>query len=164
MAVCNPPAKKSWKILHRCAKIINAIKQLIVVVFSVMYALCSFAVVHQNNIMWTDAIIWLPIIAYAIEQIIINRKYKLFVISLSLTIMSNYYIGYMVCIFCVVYFIYFHLAHGKDVRNPYEKKYHTLKSCLNFVIFSLIAAAIAASTGTSTDDFVVRSIRKVRRK
>ena len=126
--------------LHKHSKNPNKV---VIVVFSVMYALCSFAVVHQNNIMWTDAIIWLPIIAYAIEQIIINRKYKLFVISLSLTIMSNYYIGYMVCIFCVVYFIYFHLAHGKDVRNPYEKKYHTLKSCLNFVIFSLIAVAIA---------------------
>ena len=31
-------------------------------------------------------------------------------------------------------------------------------------LVAVIAAAIAASTGTSTDDFVVRSIRKVRRK
>ncbi|MBQ5380844.1 MAG: YfhO family protein, partial [Paraprevotella sp.] len=30
--------------------------------FSTLYALCAFAVVHQNNIMWIDAIIWLPII------------------------------------------------------------------------------------------------------
>lgn len=31
-------------------------------------------------------------------------------------------------------------------------------------LVAVIAAAIAASTGTSTEDFVVRSIRKVRRK
>ncbi len=33
----------------------------------------------------------------------------------------------------------------------------------DFELVAVIAAAIAASAGTSTDDFVVRSIRKVRR-
>ena len=31
-------------------------------------------------------------------------------------------------------------------------------------LVAVIAAAVAAATGTSTDDFIVRSIRKVRRK
>ena len=70
--------------------------KIITVAFSAMYALCSFAVVHQNNVMWIDAIIWLPIITYAIEQLIKHRKYKLYVISLAMAMMSNYYIGYMI--------------------------------------------------------------------
>ena len=118
--------------------------KIMVVAFSVMYALCSFAVVHQNNIMWTDAIFWLPIIAYSIEQLIKNRRYKLFVVSLALTMMSNYYIGYMVCIFCVVYFFYYYIAHGESIRNPHGEKLHGIKSFTRFGIFAIIAAMIAA--------------------
>lgn len=127
--------------LHKHSKNPNKV---MVIAFSVMYALCSFAVVHQNNVMWTDAIIWLPIVAYSIEQLITNGKYKLFVISIAMTMMSNYYIGYMVCIFSVVYFFYYYIAHDEDVRNPYSEKLHGLKSFIKFGIAALIAAMIAA--------------------
>lgn len=127
--------------LHKHSKNPNKV---MIVAFSVMYALCSFAVVHQNNVMWTDAIILLPIIAYSIEQLILNGKYKLFVISLTLTMMSNYYIGYMVCIFCVVYFFYYYVSCDKEIRNPEAKKYHGLISFIKFGIAAIIAAAIAA--------------------
>ena len=127
--------------LHKHSKHPNKI---MVVAFSVMYALCSFAIVHQNNIMWTDAIIWLPIIAYSIEQLLTNGKYKLFIFSLALTLMSNYYIGYMVCIFCVIYFFYYYLAHNKDITNPYCEKYHGIRSFIKFGVSAIIAAAISA--------------------
>lgn len=78
-----------------------------VLAFSVMYALCAFAVVHQNNMMWTDALIWLPLLTLGIEQLIKNGKYKLFVVALSLSLMSNFYIGYMVCIYSAIYFLYY---------------------------------------------------------
>lgn len=115
-----------------------------VVSFSVMYALCSFAVVHQNNVMWIDAIFWLPILTYSIEQLIKNGKYKLFVISLAMTIMSNYYIGYMACIYSAVYFVYFFAAHGSEVCAPKREGRRFLKSCLRFCGFAVLAAAIAA--------------------
>ena len=77
----------------------------IIIGFSVMYALSAFAVVHQNNLMWTDAIFWLPLLILGLEELIVNRKYKLYVISLAMTLMSNYYIGYMACIFSVISFL-----------------------------------------------------------
>ncbi len=126
--------------LHKHSKNPN---KMIVIAFSVMYALCAFAVVHQNNIMWTDAIILLPIVTYSIEQLIKHGKYKLFVISLALTIMSNYYIGYMVCIWCVIYFVYYFCAHDTDITNPHGEKLHGVKSFVRFGLFAVIAAAIA---------------------
>ncbi len=114
-----------------------------VIAFSVMYALCAFAVVHQNNIMWTDAMFWMPIVTYSIEQLIKHGKYKLYVISLAITLMSNYYIGYMVCIWCVIYFVYYFCANDKDIVNPRAKKLHALKSTVRFGAFSIIAASIA---------------------
>ncbi len=127
--------------LHKNSKYPNKI---IVVAFSVMYALCSFAVVHQNNIMWIDAIFWLPILTYSIEQLIKNKKYKLFVISLAMTMISNYYIGYMACIYSVVYFFYYYTANTKQIRNPHNEFKHGIRSFFRFGIFAIIAAAISA--------------------
>ncbi len=115
-----------------------------VVAFSVMYALCAFAVVHQNNIMWIDAIFWLPIVTYSIEQLITNKRYKLFVISLAVTMMSNYYIGYMVCIWCVIYFCYYFAAHSSEITNPQNERLHGIRSFARFGMFAILAAAISA--------------------
>ncbi len=115
----------------------------VIVAFSVMYALSAFAVVHQNNLMWTDTIFWLPLLVYGLEQLILNRRYKLYVISLAMTLMSNYYIGYMACIFSVLYFFYYYFAQEKDVINPRRERAHFLRTGMRFALFSVLAAAIA---------------------
>ncbi len=118
--------------------------RVITVTFSTMYALCAYAVVYQNNLMWIDALIWLPILVYSIEQLIKNRRYKLFVISLSMSLISNYYIGYMMCIFTALYFFYYFLAFPREKTNPHHEKLHTARSLFRIALFSLIAIAISA--------------------
>lgn len=115
----------------------------VIVGFSVMYALSAFAVVHQNNLMWTDAIFWLPLLILGLEQLILNRKYKLYVVSLAMTLMSNYYIGYMACIFSVLYFFYFYFSKEKDAINPRKERLHFLRTGARFAVFSILGAAIA---------------------
>ena len=126
--------------LHKNSKHPN---KLAVIAFSLMYAMSAFAVVHQNNVMWTDALIWLPLLVYGLEQLIKRRKYKLYVISLAMILMSNYYIGYMVCIFTVAYFFYYSFAHRAEETNLTGEKAHLLMAFVRFGIFSLVAAAIA---------------------
>ena len=75
--------------------------------FSVMYALCAYAVAYQSNVMWMDALIWLPLITLGIEAMIKDGKFKLYVISLAIAVWSNYYIGYMLCGFTLLYFIFY---------------------------------------------------------
>lgn len=116
----------------------------VTVAFSVMYALCAFAVVHQNNLMWTDALIWLPLLTLGIEQLIKNRKYKLFVVALSLTLMSNFYIGYMVCIYSALYFLYYYFSNTPESLNPDGKKFHFLKTGVRFAFFAVLSAVISA--------------------
>lgn len=126
--------------LHKNSKHPN---KLAVIAFSLMYSLCAFAVVHQNNLMWTDALIWLPLLVYGIEQLIKRRKYKLYVVSLSMILMSNYYIGFMVCIFSALYFFYYLFGHRSEETNLTKEKAHRIMSFLRFVFFSLLGAAIA---------------------
>ena len=119
-------------------------KKLAILTFSVMYALCAYAVCQQSNTMWIDALVWLPLMAYGIEQLILNRKYKLYAISLTVILISNYYIGYMVCIFAVLFFFYSYFSKRPEEINPRGEKLHFVRSGARFGIFSLLSGAMAA--------------------
>ena len=127
--------------LHKNSKHHN---KFIIVAFAVMYALCAYAVVYQNNVMWMDALICLPLITYGIEQIIKFGKYKLFIVSLATAIMSNFYIGYMICIWVAIYFFYYYFSQNDGRNNPCEEKKHFLRSFIRIAIFSAIAVMVSA--------------------
>lgn len=119
------------------------------IMFSTMYALCSYATVFQSNTMWMDALIWLPLITLGIESIIKEGKFKLFTISLALAIWSNYYIGYMICIYVVIYFLFYFLSHEKDIINPNNERYHFFKSVAKIGVCSIVAVMIAGAVVVS---------------
>lgn len=127
--------------LHRHTK--NP-QKICTVIFSAMYALNAYAVCQQSNTMWIDALIWLPLLTLAIEELILNGKYKLYVISLSVILISNYYIGYMLCIFAVLYFFCFYFSKKPEEINPKGEKLHFVRSGVRFALFSILSAAIAA--------------------
>ena len=111
--------------------------------FSTMYALCAYATTYQSNTMWIDALIWLPLITLGIERIVKHGHFKLFVISLALTIWSNYYIGYMCCIFVALYFACYLFAHSNEEINGLNEKLHRLKSLGRIALYSLVAILMA---------------------
>ena len=115
-----------------------------IITFSAMYALSAYAVCQQSNTMWIDALVWLPLMTLGVEQLILNRKYKLYTISLSIILISNYYIGYMMCIFAVLYFFYYYFSKSPSQINPRNEKLHFIRAGARFAVFSLISAAIAA--------------------
>ncbi len=126
-------------------KTTSVTNKIAVVTFSAMYALCAYAIVYQHNTMWIDAVFLLPLICYGIEELIKYGKYKLFIITLALCILSNVYIGFMVCIFVVLYFLFYYFAHNENFRNnPNREKSHFVKSFVRIGAYSLIALGIAA--------------------
>ncbi|MBQ1962808.1 MAG: YfhO family protein, partial [Clostridia bacterium] len=85
-------------------------KPIATVIFSLFYALSAYAVVQQHNTMWIDALMWLPLITLGIEELIKHGQFKRYTIFLALTLLSNFYIGYMVCIYCLLYFFAYYIA------------------------------------------------------
>ena len=75
--------------------------------FSVLYAFCGYMLAYYWNIMWLDAMFLLPILVYGIERIINHGKMRTYVTVLALSMFSNYYISFMLCIFSVIYFFYY---------------------------------------------------------
>ena len=119
-------------------------RRLPIFIFSMLYALCAYGVVHQNNTMWIDAMLWLPLLVYSLENLVTRRKYKLYVISLSAILISNYYIGYMVCIFSALYFCYYYFSKSPREINPLGERFHFLRAGGRFAAFSLLSALISA--------------------
>ena len=122
-------------------------KDLFVVIFSLCYALMSYNICFQMNIMWMDGMMLLPLVALGIEEIILKGKYKLYMIVLFMVVVSNYYIGYMICIFSVVYFFYKSIIY-KKISLPRTFKFFGASFITGgLASFLLIPVLISLSTG-----------------
>ena len=99
--------------------------------FGVLYAFSAYFLAYYWNIMWLDGMIMLPLIVLGIERIFNKGDIKLYTLSMILLFFANYYMGYMSCIFAVIYFVaYFIISYKNDGKlNPnakFEKKYSNL--------------------------------------
>ena len=83
-------------------------------IFSTAYALSSYNLFYLSNIMWFDAVYMLPLVVLGIRKTVDKNKPFLYIITLSYTLLTNYYIGYMVCVFCVLYYLYYALSVQKE--------------------------------------------------
>lgn len=110
----------------------------IYIYLSLLYAFSNYFVSYYWNIMWMDGMAFLPLIVLGIENIINDKKYLLYIISLTITIISNYYIGFVCCIFSVIYFI-FYLIYKTKFKSLKNKKYlrETLKKVLMYTLSSI---------------------------
>ncbi len=79
-----------------------------ITMFGMMYALCSYMVGYYWNTIWIDTVALLPLVMLGLTALVREGKYRTYVISLALALMSSYYIGYMVCIY--VFFSFFLLC------------------------------------------------------
>lgn len=108
-------------------------------IFSIVYSLMAYNIVYSQNIMWLDGVIWLPIIFLGIDKLI-EKKPILFYISLTISIFSNYYIGYMTCIASLIYFIY-----KLYIKNNYNFSIkQNKKEILYFFKYTLLSVGTVA--------------------
>lgn len=73
-------------------------------VFGSMYALCSFAAGYHWNIMWMDTFALLPLVMLGTWALVKEGKFRLYVITLFLSLWCNYLMGLYVCIFVFLSF------------------------------------------------------------
>ncbi|MFC6170162.1 YfhO family protein [Loigolactobacillus jiayinensis] len=70
------------------------------------FALMTYEVSYATNLMWTDTIILLPIVILGLEKISNHERPYVYIISLFFAILLNYYIGFMLCLFIAIYYVY----------------------------------------------------------
>ncbi len=106
--------------------------------FGVFYALSGYMAAYSWNIMWLDCILLFPFIMLGLERLVKEKKGMLYSIALGLSILSNYYISIMICLFMVIYYFCLQVFEGQK---------YVLERVLDFLRFagySLLAGALAA--------------------
>lgn len=103
--------------------------------FSTIYAFCGFVSAYYYNVMWLDGVILLPLVMYGIKELVEKEKSTLYLIALTLSIITNFYIGYMICIFSVLYFVFLLWNRDTDRKKKIAQK---------FFLVSLFAGGISA--------------------
>lgn len=105
--------------------------------FAVAYSLCSYSIAYINQPMWTDCIIYLPIIIIGIDRLVKEKKPVLYTLILALSIYSSFYISFSICIFALIYFIITIIEGGLGKED-------IISAIKRFALHSLLAGGIVA--------------------
>lgn len=105
---------------------------------SVCYAFIGYSVTFYSLLSWLDAVALLPLVAMGLEKLVRERKVLTYTLSLALTLTSNYYTGFAVCLACVLMYGLLLLVSRQGVRDTLKR------TVLPFSLSSLLAGALSA--------------------
>ena len=105
--------------------------------FALSYGFMSYLSANQFNVMWLDALIGLPLIILGVDALLQKRNPLYYVLPLSLTILSNYYTGYMICLFLGLYFPYAYLM----TNDSFSWK-SFIKQFGRFIFYSVLSVGL----------------------
>ncbi|KXT74273.1 ABC transporter, permease protein [Streptococcus sp. DD10] len=111
-------------------KLYTNIPNLLLLSLSTSYSLMSFSTSQIEIATWQDVFILIPLILLGFDQLIQKRKKTLYHISLSILFIQNYYFGYMVSLFLILWYITYLSWNFRT----------TLKRFLDFILVSLFSA------------------------
>lgn len=100
-------------------------------IFSLTYSLSGYLCLYFIHIMWLDAVWLLPLLIIAIDKIISKDNDLMYIFILFISLLSNYYTGYMLTLFSVFYYI-------QQLYLKYDDKYFIKKNIKRILKFLLI--------------------------
>ena len=106
-------------------------------VFGGLYGLCAWALGFQWNIMWLDTFALLPLVVLGMVFLLRDKKFILYTVSLFLAVLSNYYIGFFVCIFVFLLFFVWEICRWQGWKRFFG-------DLVRIAFFSLLAIGMTA--------------------
>lgn len=111
------------------------------VIFSTAYAFIGMYVAYMNLTIYFFNIAIFPLVILGIHRLVKNPKQKqTFIISLAVSILTCYYMGYMACLFSVIFFVYDLLLEMGSIRKI--KEYQDRITA--FVLSGILAVGLTA--------------------
>ena len=107
------------------------------VVFGCCFSFCAFFMGYYWNTIWLDTVCITPLVALGIVKLLTEDKFRLYVVTLAISLMSNYYIGLFTCIFVLLIFIAYNIVKWENIKTFFTKLMKT-------GVFSLIAIGLTA--------------------
>ena len=119
-------------------------KELYLVPISLLYGFSAYFSAYYWDLMWLDGMVLLPLITLGIENIVNIKKYRLYTFSLAIMLLSNYFIGYMICIYSVIYFLIYNL-YKSSFKDGFRRWFiNIFKNFIRYSFASLLAGCLVA--------------------
>ena len=106
-------------------------------IFSCCYALSGYVAAYSVSIMWLEGVIMLPLVILALERYIDEKKRTAFLLAMTAAFILNYYTGFMIALFSLLYFFYYEISKGEDIKA-------ILKGFAGFCLSGINAALLSA--------------------
>jgi uncharacterized membrane protein YfhO len=119
------------------------------IILSTCYSASGYMIIQAVlNQMWVDGLFLLPLILLGLQNLIEENRKVGYIVPLALMFFSNFYIGFMIAIFTVLYYIYY-MAFITDKVVSYKKFGDKFTEfffiSMRFGICSLVAVAMSAA-------------------
>ena len=114
----------------------------ITIISSLCYTFCGWLIAYYFSNMWLDAFIMLPLFQLGLEELINNKKYLLYIISLSYIMLTNFYMAFTICLYTLVYYIATKIIkkekYSEKIKNFDLIFISTIVTCLisSFIIYA----------------------------
>ena len=87
------------------------------VIFSTCFALSAFFMGYYWCEIWLDTVALTPLVVMGFTALMREGKYRLYIITLALSVLTNYYIGLFTCIFMVLVFIGYNVCRWDGIKE-----------------------------------------------
>lgn len=119
-------------------------KRWMVPLFATAYALSGMLVSYQMNVIFYDAMFMLPLVILYLEQLLDGKAAYPYAFVLGLTVFLQFYMGYMISLFVVLYACYY-LSPCLSVEGTWKVKLkHYLQPLWDVFLYSILGAASAS--------------------
>ena len=108
------------------------------IIVAIGYGLISYSFIYMSNYMWLDGVMILPLIILGLHYLKDKKHLWLYPLGIAYSLLTSWYIGFMVCMFAAFYFIVL-FVQGIGSNNKENNIF-----LLRFIIFSLLGGFIAA--------------------
>lgn len=116
------------------------------IIFSTAYAFMGYFVAYFNCILYFNNVFLLPLIILGLYELVTKEKKNFkYIFFLALSIVTNYYIGFMTCIFCALFFVYLMVIKYKS-----KKEMVKYLKITGYFIASSLFAVLMSSVGLIT--------------
>ncbi len=119
-----------------CVQYVFRRRDFSVVILSLGYSLSMYMIAYSWNIMWLDGVMLLPLAVLGFERMMRESKYGVYVLTLAYILFTNYYIGFMVCVFLVLYF-FVYVIRSRHTSGAF------FRAGFRFALASLIGGGLA---------------------
>lgn len=107
--------------------------KLLSTIVAISYAFSAWFLAYGINIMWLDAFMMFPLFQYGLEKLLNENKIYIYIFSLAYIMIANFYIAFMICLYTLIYFIYYIVTKKEKIAKKL-KAFNTISLATGLTI------------------------------